>query len=145
MKLKKAYGVLIMLSFICSSNALAKEALITVTCPLPEEVEVSLQNGSWAKYRYQAQASVHFAGMSNQLAMSGEGNTEAVYRFEAATWTDRTFLCVYNHSHDAVVLFESQLNRQVKRCYFAEPYSSECIADIASRCVLTCDLGRDED
>lgn len=143
----RKYLILFFYIYSISNDAIAEPQTITLFCPPVGEVLATEQTGSWAKYKYKAYTLVNISELPNQLEMIGEGDTEKATIFQAATWTDRTFLCNYNSfSFDAIVIFETVLYQYVKNCYFHNtPHPSECNSNNPLSCPMTCELGKEED
>lgn len=146
MKIKK-YFMLFCLTYSFSNHVIANPQIITLFCPAAEDILVNPQSGSWAKYKYTAYTKIDIPEIGNQLEMIGEGDIEKITVFQAATWTDRTFLCNYNSfSWDAVVIFETKLDDYVKECHFNNtPHRSECNSTNTFLCPMICELGKEED
>lgn len=134
-----------LLFYALIATAEAPPTLITLYCPAAAAVRATAITGSsWANYNYSAEVSIDFAPLGNHLPLSGEGTAPQAILFQAATWTDRTFLCNYNQGPDAIVIFETRLAPYVEKCYFTEatfPAASECIKNDPSQCPMTCKLG----
>jgi hypothetical protein len=113
---------------------------ITAYCPEFTELKRTTLSNSWAKYEYTGQSPINLASINNLLYFKGDTNAESANYFSGATWTDSTFLCLYNYDDEAIVMYESQLAPFVERCYFAHPGSSECTSSNPQACPITCEL-----
>lgn len=138
----KYASVLAILFLGISSFAKGSSQTFMVTCPEPYHVSVTPQSGSWASYHYDADIPVDLPALGNTLPMEAEGDAASVHDFHAATWTDRTFLCLYNSGWEAIALFETKLDTYVEGCYFDTPkgHSSECTSISPGDCPMVCRL-----
>ena len=132
---------LMFLLLIISPWAFAKPNLIKIYCPESRDIRAFEEADSWAKYHYIAYTSVDLPELGNRLEMIGQGDSKKATIMQAATWTDRLFLCVYNFGWDVIVIFDSKLDRVVKNCYFNDnPRHSECISSNPQSCPMTCEV-----
>ena len=113
---------------------------VTAYCPKLSELTQTSSNTTWAKYHYAGQAFINLPAISNMLHFNGDSNADKANYFYGGTWTDRTFLCLYNYTDEAIVLYEGQLGGFVNRCYFGKPGMSECISNNPNECPITCEL-----
>jgi hypothetical protein len=130
-----------MKSSVFVSSLLSHALPFTLTCPLPENIRVTPSAGSFAAYRYDADIALDVPALKNQLHMTAEGNAAHIQQFYAATWTDRTFLCLYNSGFDVVVLYDTGLDPWVSICgfYVGSKRSSDCQGASPSACQLICE------
>jgi len=120
-----------------SGGLWANPNTFAVICPVPALVSVVTEQGS---LRYRAHTFVDLPELNYRLEMTGVGGDVPAKVFQAATWTDHTFLCNYNISQDAVVIFELVLANYVKRCYFENTkHYAECKNPDPKQCPLICE------
>jgi hypothetical protein len=133
-----------LLLILASQSQAATPSTITVSCPQINELTRTSLTNSWANYRYTGQISVDLPAINNVLYLMGDSNAESVDYFYGASWTDRTFLCLYNYLDNPIVMYEGQLDPYVKECYFGKLAVSECHSSNPSDCVMTCELGTND-
>lgn len=133
---------ILFLLFLMTVSSYASSTVSTY-CPKPSDLTRTKSSSSWAKYTYTGQASINLPEVNNTLHLTADSNAETATYFYGATWTDRTFLCLYNYLDDAIVMYEGQLDPLVERCYFAMPGTSECLSSNPSDCALTCQVNND--
>lgn len=135
--------ILLFFSLLCLLTTPAQavtETKISAHCPKPNELMRTASTNSWSQYRYSGQSFVNLPAASNSLHFTGDSNADKPNYFYGATWTDRTFLCLYNYLDEAIVIYEGQLSPLVSRCYFEKPGNSECISSNPDACPITCEL-----
>jgi hypothetical protein len=115
--------------------------MITAYCPNINELTKAPLTNSWAKYRYSGQSPVNLPEVNNVLYFTGDSTAESANYFYGATWTDRTFLCLYNYNDDPIVMYESQLDPFVEKCYFGKPGINDCHSSNPNDCPITCEPG----
>lgn len=138
--------ILLILLYILTYQVASKAESITIYCPAVKNIQILRQIGvPWANYKYIAQVAVEMPELGNHLQFGGEGNANNIDSLQAATWTDRTFLCVYNTYAGSVVIFEIELAKYIRRCYFENAkgqINSECLSSDPSQCPITCEMGQ---
>lgn len=137
--------LLLLITQLASSIARANPT-ITAYCPPASEIHIQAQTGSsWASEKYLGRATLNIHHQSLPLDLSGEGNAITAFTMQAATWTDRTFLCLYDgitadNAPETLVLYNSQLDRFIiSRCYFPGG-GPECVASDPNACMMTCEI-----
>jgi hypothetical protein len=136
--------ILLLLTLSTKTEANPTSTQITATCPNVNELTKVPLTNSWAKYRYSGQSPVNLPEVNNLLYFTGDSTAESANYFYGATWTDRTFLCLYNYNDEPIVMYESQLDPFVERCFFSKPGISECNSSNPSDCPITCEPGAPE-
>ena len=132
---------LLFLLMLVSFNTFSEPKLIKIYCPNPKDVKSYEQTGSWAKYRYVSYTPIDLPDIGNKLELIGQGDSSKATTLQAATWTDRLFLCLYDYGLEVIVIFDTVLDKYVKLCYFnGNPRHSECISSDPSACPITCEL-----
>lgn len=111
---------------------------IKIICPNAEAFNPPSQGSIYA-FKYTATTYVDIPELNNQLTLSGEADSSKALHFSVATWTDHTFLCLYQGDKDMIVTAEGVLNNYVSYCRFANN-SPECESDRPEDCPLTCEL-----
>lgn len=142
MHLKK-YCILI-LNLYCAVCFADNPRLLHFSCPYPNELIRTHLSGSWAKYHYTGKIYLDFPEENNIITLFGDANNaDDTHKFYGATWTDSTFLCLYDFDSNPIVLAEGQLEPYVRLCYFGvpTPYKSECNANDPLSCIITCEMG----
>lgn len=117
---------------------------VTLVCPASADLVRTTINSSWATYRYTGYSNVAIPELGNRIQLMGDTNASIPGDFYAATWTDQTFLCLYN-LNDTLVIYETVLYLYVDRCYFENsliPSRTECKASDPGLCPLTCELNK---
>jgi hypothetical protein len=131
--------------FVISPSQAMEQNTVRAYCPMLTELTRTPSTSSWAKYQYTGQASINLPTIHNTLHFKGDSNADKVNYFYGATWTDRTFLCLYNYLDNSIVIYEGQLDPLVERCYFGTPGLSECISSNPNDCPITCVLGSNDE
>lgn len=134
------YKSLFCLFMLLSKGLWAQELLIT--CPHLTDIKTTAATQSWAKYHYSAAIPIDFPDVGNQLLFIGDGDAERAIYFTGATFTDMTFLCLYNYHEglQSIVLYEIALYQYVSRCYFKTTTVSDCQSNDPDVCKFTCDI-----
>ncbi len=140
MKFYKLFNPMFLLLFL-SVNVFSDANHIKMYCPNPEDIQSHQQSNSWAQYKYTARTKIDLPETDNTLEMIGQGDSKKAITMQAATWTDRLFLCLYDFGQDVIVIFDTVLDKYVTHCYFnGNPRHSECISSDPKACPMVCEL-----
>jgi len=131
--------ILILLTLPIKIQADPISMMITSSCPNINELKKIPLTNSWAKYQYSGQSPVNLPEINNIIYFTGDSDAESADYFYGATWTDRTFLCLYNYRDNPIVMYESQLDPFVDRCYFSKPGVNECHSSNPNDCFIMCE------
>lgn len=116
----------------------AQASSISIICPIASEFNPP-SKGSIYDYKYTATTYVDIPELKKKITLTGESDSSKAVNFQAATWTDQTFLCLYQGDKDVIVTYETVLMNYVSSCHFKNN-SSECNANDPAACPLVCEL-----
>lgn len=111
---------------------------IKVICPQTAAFNPP-SKGSIYAFKYTASTYVDIPELNYKLILSGEANSSKALTFYAATWTDHTFLCLYQGDKDMIVTAEEVLNNYVNYCRFSNN-TADCLSSEPESCPLNCEL-----
>lgn len=116
----------------------AHASTISIICPTADQFNPPTK-GSVYNFKFTATTFVDIPELNNQLTLTGEADSSKALKFHVATWTDRTFLCLYEGDKDMIVTYEGVLMDYVSSCRF-EQSTSECESSNPKDCPLICQL-----